>query len=1087
MEITPDPAHSAHADGAGPVLVANRGEIAIRILRAVQELGRRAVAVHPEDDAASAHVMRADEVALLPGQGVAAYLDVQAVVGAAVRTGCTALHPGYGFLSENAALARACAAAGVAFIGPRPELLELFGDKARARRHALDHGVAVLPGTAGPTSEAQARAFAAEHGPVMLKALHGGGGRGMRAVRDAAELGEAYARCRSEAAQAFGNGDLYVEKLLTSPRHVEVQVVGDRYGAVQHLGDRDCSIQRRHQKLVEVAPSPSLDEPVRQRVLQAALTLAGAAGYDSLGTFEFLLDGDDVFFLEANPRVQVEHTVTEEVTGIDLVKAQLRLAAGACLADLGLTQPPVVRGFAVQARVNLESLTAGGTPAPATGVITSFVPPTGPGVRVDTCGYAGYRVSPRYDSLVAKVVCRADDWASALARLDAALGEFRLDGVDSNLDLLQAIARHPDVAAGRWDTGFLDTHLDGLRTHVRALRGPAAVREEEPVSRRADVPDGALTVTAPLAGVVVSVEAPAGTVLGVGDVLAVLEAMKMEHVVRADRPMTVDAVLVAAGDTVEHGAVLAYGSPADSPGHHVASGTAREPGWAAEVQEIARRRHAATSMGGPAKVERQHATGRLTARERIAALADPGTFAEIGALTALPGPDGSLVPANFVAGTARIDGRKVMLGVDDFTVRGGSGDGAVSPKQRFTELHAGQMRLPVVRLLDGASGGGSVKMAMDAGYTYVPANPAWDAVVDNLSLVPVVAACLGPTVGLGAARLAMSHLAVMVRGVGQLFTAGPPLVLAATGEDLTKEELGGAEVHRDNGTIERFVADEPAAFEVIRRFLSYLPASVFELPPVTPSADPPGRAEPSLLDAVPRNPRRLYDIEPILDAVFDAGSVFPYAEYGGGTFTGLARLDGHPVGVLAADPPRGAGMSVEGALAVTRLVDLCETFHLPVVSLTDQAGVSIGSQAERRGTIRHGARAIAAVYQARVPQAEVIVRRVYGVGGAGIVNRHRSTRSWAWPSGDWGSLPSQGGIEAAFRAQLEASADRPAELDRLSRELAEIATPFRTAERFGVQDLIDPRETRSLLCEWVRDAYRLLPELVGRPSFGTRP
>ncbi len=238
---------------------------------------------------------------------------------------------------------------------------------------------------------------------------------------------------------------------------------------------------------------------------------------------------------------------------------------------------------------------------------------------------------------------------------------------------------------------------------------------------------------------------------------------------------------------------------------------------------------------------------------------------------------------------------------------------------------------------------------------------------------------------------------------------------------------------------------------------------------------------------MPRNPRRLYDVQLVLDAVFDAGSVFPYAEYGSGTFTGLARLDGHPVGVIAADPPRGAGMSVEGALAVTRLVDLCETFHLPLVSLTDQAGVLIGLQAEGRGTIRHGVRAIAAVYQSRIPQAEVVLRRVYGVGGAGIVNRHRAVRSWAWPSGDWGSLPSQGGIEAAFRAQLQASADPAAELERISRELAEISTPFRTAERFGVQDLIDPRETRPLLCEWVRDAYRLLPELVGRPSFGTRP
>ena len=405
----------------------------------------------------------------------------------------------------------------------------------------------------------------------------------------------------------------------------------------------------------------------------------------------------------------------------------------------------------------------------------------------------------------------------------------------------------------------------------------------------------------------------------------------------------------------------------------------------------------------------------------------------------------------------------------------------------FAEQYARQMRLPVVRLLDGASGGGSVKMAIDAGYTYVPVNPAWDAVVDNLSLVPVAAVALGPVVGLGAARLVMSHLSVLVEGRGQLFTAGPPVVLGGTGERLTKEELGGAGVHRSNGAIERIVADELAAFAVVRQFLSYLPGSVFEVPPVTATADPAGLRAEALLGAIPRNPRRPYDVHAILAAIFDEGSVFTYAGYGDGTLTALARLDGHPVGVIAADPSQGATMSAEGAFAMTRLADLCETFHLPLISLTDQAGMTIGLAAERAATIRHGARAITAVYQARIPQAELIVRRVYGVGGAGIINRHRASRSWAWPSGDWGSLPARGGIEAAFRARIAAADDPEAELARLSAQIAAVTSPFRTAEHFGVQDIIDPRESRPLLCDWVRDAYRLLPEQAGRPSFGTRP
>jgi len=313
------------------------------------------------------------------------------------------------------------------------------------------------------------------------------------------------------------------------------------------------------------------------------------------------------------------------------------------------------------------------------------------------------------------------------------------------------------------------------------------------------------------------------------------------------------------------------------------------------------------------------------------------------------------------------------------------------------------------------------------------------------------------------------------------------VVRGGTGENLTKEQLGGAAVHRRNGTIERFAASEEDAFEIIADFLSYLPPSVYQIPPVTACHDPGGRREESLLSAVPRDARKPYRIQLILEAIFDHGSVLPYAEYGGATVTALARLQGHPVGVIATDPYRGTTMSLEGALAITRLVDLCETFHLPLVSLTDQGGITIGRAAEERGTIRHAARAIAAVYQARVPQAELIVRRVYGVAGAGMINRHRVGRSWGWPSGDWGSLPVQAGVEAAFRAQLAAAADAQAEIERIRRTLSAVTSPFRTAERFGVQDLIDPRDSRPLLCEWVQDAYRVLPELTGRPAFGTRP
>ncbi|MGA7203515.1 MAG: carboxyl transferase domain-containing protein, partial [Specibacter sp.] len=606
------------------------------------------------------------------------------------------------------------------------------------------------------------------------------------------------------------------------------------------------------------------------------------------------------------------------------------------------------------------------------------------------------------------------------------------------------------------------------------------------------VPERSVAVLAHGPGVIVGLAVEPGDLVPNQGTIAVIEAMKMEQPVLTSTSLRIEKVTVRVGDIVEAGSVLAYGQQTEAVDDaHLPAGTPGNAGeedddWLAEVAEIKRRHEAALQMGGPEKVARQHEAGKLDARQRIAALADPGSFTEIGLLAGFSTESG-FTPANFVTGTATLDGRTAVLGVDDFSLRGGAGDAAIHAKQVFAEQYAREMRLPMVRLLDGASGGGSVKMAIDAGYTYIPVNPAWDAVVENLSLVPVVAAALGPTVGLGAARLVMSHLSLMVEAQSQVFTAGPPVVLEATGERLTKEELGGAEIHRANGVVERIVPDERAALELIRRFLSYLPGSVFELPPIIVSEDPADRREDALLSVVPRNPRRTYHLQTILDAVFDAGSVLPYAEYGGGTFTGLARLNGHPVGVIAADPSRGMTLSAEGSLAITRLVDLCETFHLPLVSLTDQAGMSIGTAAERAATIRHGARAISAVYQARVPQVELIVRRVYGVGGAGIINRHRANRSWAWPSGDWGSLPSRGGIEAAFRAQLASAADPAAELARLEAEMQAVSSPFHTAEHFGVQDIIDPRESRHLLCGWVRDAYRRLPELIGPPSFGTRP
>src|SRR5665213_42993 len=496
------------------ILIANRGEIAIRIARAASELSVASVAVYPVDDAASLHVKAADKAVALPGAGARAYLDIEAIIAAAREAGCDAIHPGYGFLSENSAFARACAGAGIAFIGPSPEALDAFGDKAGARTLAAKKGVPVIAGTKGAASLADIAGFFAtlpKDAAMMIKAVAGGGGRGLRVVRDAGEIEAAFAAAARESQAAFGDGALYAECLIERARHIEVQVAGDRSGVLA-IGDRDCSLQRRHQKIVEIAPAPNLADDTRAAMFDAAVTLAAAVRYRTLGTVEFLLDAEsgDFAFIEANARLQVEHTVTEEVTGLDLVAIQIQLAAGESLAALGLTATPPARGFAVQARVNLETPTAVGDAEPAGGVLTAYEPPSGPGVRVDGCGYAGYATSPHYDPLLAKVIGKGATLEAAAARTARALAEFRVEGVRTNTGVLRALLAEPAVLAGAATTRLVEDHAGALIEKAAAL----PVRAYDAAPRIALSPpetvEGAVAVTASLRATLGAIEVGEG-------------------------------------------------------------------------------------------------------------------------------------------------------------------------------------------------------------------------------------------------------------------------------------------------------------------------------------------------------------------------------------------------------------------------------------------------------------------------------------------------------------------------------------------------------------------------------------------------
>ena len=522
--------------------------------------------------------------------------------------------------------------------------------------------------------------------------------------------------------------------------------------------------------------------------------------------------------------------------------------------------------------------------------------------------------------------------------------------------------------------------------------------------------------------------------------------------------------------------------------------TGADETWAPEVDELRRRESLAHQMGGADKVERQHQGGKLTVRERIDALLDEGTFHEIGALAgrAAYDEDGALasfVPANFVMGRGRIDDRPVVVGGDDFTVRGGAADASVWQKQVYAEQMAHELRLPIVRLVDGTGGGGSVKSLDTDRRTYVPPLLGWQHAVDNLASVPVVALALGSVAGLGAARVVNSHYALMVRDSAQIFVAGPPVV-ARVEADISKEDLGGAHIHGRNGVVDDVVDTEVEAFARTRRFLSYLPSSVDALATRVEPVDDPRRRDDWLIGAIPRNQRQVYRIRPIIESVVDRDSFLEIgAGWGRAAVTGLARLNGWPVGILSSDPYQAGGSwTADASDKVTRFVDLCDTFHLPVVHLVDQPGFMVGLAGEEAGTIRNGVRAVAAIHQASVPWCSVLIRKVFGVGGAGHQSSSRLSYRYAWPSGRWGSLPVQGGVEAAFRAELDALADEPARQARIAEITARmdaVASPFRTAEAFLVEEIIDPRDTRPLLCEFADLAAPL--RQPGPTAHGYRP
>ena len=1080
------------------LLIANRGEIAIRIARAASDLGIATVAVFSADDATSLHVRKADEAQPLGRAGAAAYLDIERMIEVAKDSGCDAIHPGYGFLSENAGLARRASEEGIIFVGPSMAALRLFGDKIAARKLAASVGVPVIEGTVGSTSLDEALAFfeALDGGAMMIKAVSGGGGRGMRAVRHGADVAEAYARCRSEAKAAFGDDAVYVERMVEDARHIEIQIVGDRAGAVSHLWERECTLQRRNQKLIEIAPSPSLTPQLRRQITDAALKLAAAAKYDNLGTFEFLVDASDpeegafFAFIEANPRLQVEHTVTEEVTGVDLVGTQLQIAAGHTLAELRLTQrdAPEARGYAIQLRVNMETMDGDGNTHPTSGILTAFDMPSGPGIRVDSFGYTGYHAGTSFDSLLAKLIVHSASptFGDAVAKAYRVACETRIEGVATNLSFLQSLLTHKAFLDNRVNTRFVEDHIAELvagatapHPHLFFVGNADASHVAVTVPKRL-APAGSIAVAAPLQGTVVTVTVGEGDEVRFGQQIAVLEAMKMEHLVTAERAGIVTQVVAGIGDTLCKDDPIVFVEPMELGGEAEAAEVSTDlDAIRDDLAEMLARQAFTLDENRPDAVERRRNTNQRTARENIAALVDHDSFIEYGSLALAAQrarrTHDDLVrntPADgVVAGFGTVNGKhfgadlaRCMVIVYDYTVLAGTQGQRNHKKQDRMFKLAEEMRTPVVLFAEG--GGGRPGDTERLGVTGLDV-PTFGQFAKLSGLVPLVGVVSGRCFAGNAALLGCCDVIIATNDT--TLGMGGPAMIEGGGLGVYKaEEVGPVSVQVPNGVIDVLVEDEIEAVDAAKRYLSYFQG------PINDWSAPDQRL---LRRTIPENRLRVYDIRSVIETLADHGSVLELRpQFGIGIVTALVRIEGRPFGLLANNPKHlGGAIDADAGDKAARFLQLCDAFDIPIVSLCDTPGFMVGPEAEKTALVRHVSRMFVTAASMTVPYFTVVLRKGYGLGAQAMAGGgfHAQNFTISWPTGEFGGMGFEGAVRLGYRKEMEAIAD-PISRDKFFKEMVakfyETGKAINIASVLEIDQVIDPVETRDWIVKGLRSA-----------------
>lgn len=1072
------------------LFIANRGEVAIRIHRSAKLMGIPTVSAYCEADRHSRHWQLTDDSVLLLGQGAKPYLDHQALIKAALSMGCDALHPGYGFLSESAELAEATQAASLIFVGPKAIHLQLLGDKIKARKMAEQQQIPVLPAITSDLEGTQ-EFLAKTKKPLLLKASAGGGGRGIRYVGSTEQLAKSWPLCQAEAGKGFGDDRLYAEAWLEGAKHIEVQILGDAKGEIVHLYDRDCTLQRRFQKIIEIAPAPNLTDSVRQQLADAACRLARHLKIHSLVTFEFLLDpkSGEFFFIEANPRLQVEHTVTEAITGVDLVEAQLRLAEGVSLRELGLDEAErnAPHGLAIQLRINAETINAEGQIVPSEGRLDRFEPATGPGIRIDSHAYSGYAPSPAFDSLLAKLIVhnRSCDLEQTFRLAESALDEFHIDGLNSNLPLLKAIVADSDVRCGKTDNRWVETHLQQL-----AVVAAKTTIKTKTLAKAAADDD----LCAPVSGTVTGVQVVLGDKIVANQPLMVVEAMKMEHLVSASTAGIIRALYVSQNETVNVGQPLLKMEPIEAEADNDAVQKQIDPDLIRpDLAEVIERRTLGLDERRPDSVKRRRKTGHRTARENIADLCDDDSFIEYGPLMIAAQRRRRSVedlivntPADgMLAGIGRVNGNMFPCGNDarcmvlsyDYTVLAGTqGHQNHRKKDRMFEL-AKQFLCPLVFFTEG--GGGRPGDTDGVGVTGLDCLAfAWFAKLSGL--VPLIGITTGRCFAGNAALLGCCDVVIATKDAN-IGMGGPAMIEGGGLGVFRPEEIGPLTTQSQNGVVDLIAADESDAVKLAKQYLGYFQGEAQDWQ----CAD-----QRLLRSLIPENRLRIYDIRAVIEHLADTDSALELRrEFGTGMITALARCEGKPLGIIANDPMHQAG-AIDSAAAdkASRFLQLCDAHALPVLSLCDCPGIMVGPDAEAQALVRHAARMFVTGANLSVPLMTIVLRKAYGLGAqamaAGSFKSPYFTISW--PTGEFGGMGLEGAVKLGYRKELEAIEDPEERLQTYNDMVDHMyarGKAVNVASAFEIDDTIDPADSR----RWIMGVLNMLPKAQQRSEQKRRP